>query len=162
MGNWLDHIVEILQVVSLVAATLGLLLAVVQLYIGRKEAQAGRDLEVILSLSESFRTRWEAGWGDALDRIEAGASGGASPDEQGEIELSYMLNWIDWLGNLLDCGHLAKGDAIMSAIGSPMRRMLEAGRPMIERDVALHGRNYWRGALHVAEQLDVRFSFAKA
>ena len=132
-----------------------LLLGLYQISRGRKEAQASRDLQVVLSLSSDFRTRCEAGWDKSVRRwqTQRGAEVPAGAVEQ----LRYMLNWVDWLGNLIHGGHLTNTDGILGAIGIPIAQMLEIGRPVVESDLRQHGPSYWRGFLTVADLLQVEF-----
>lgn len=143
----------ILEVFALVATLIGFAVAILQIYLGRREARASRDLEVTLSLSESFRTRWERSWRRVLRRLEAGEEGPSTEDED---EFLNMLNWVDWLGNLIDRGLLHQEGVVLDAIGPQVRRMLELGRPILRHDVERHGWSYWKGLFVVADRLKVR------
>lgn len=123
------------------------------MYLGRNEARRARDLEVTLTLSDSFRTKWENGWRHTLRQLEQDPRRTLSTEEQDE--LFNMLNWVDWLGNLMDCGHLSKNGAMLDSIGPQIRTMLEIGSDMIAADTRQHGREYWKGLLVVADQLGV-------
>jgi hypothetical protein len=151
-------VLRLVPIVEALALIVGVPIAALQLYIGRKHAQAARDLEVILSLSESFRTRWETGWWSCLRRLEESDWCSIGPSDQDELR--YMLNWVDWLGNLVEAKHLIKVDVVLNAIGPPMRRMLELGRPVVEKDISVNGPSYWHGLLVMADLLGVRFNGA--
>lgn len=148
----------VFEIAALGAAALGVPIAVYQLYVGRREAQAGRDLQVALTLSESFREKWDAQWGEALRRSESGAD----ISEAHELALEGMLNWVDWLGTLINHGHLADSGVVLDTLAYPINELLGRYRDRILQDVNDHGRDYWGGVLAVAartfpdfeEQLD--------
>lgn len=138
----------IFELAALGAAALGVPIAVYQLWVGRREAQAGRDLQVALSLSESFRDKWDAQWGAALRRAE---SVGTS-SEADEIALESMLNWVDWLGTLMKHGHLADCGVVLDTLSFPINELLGRYRERILSDVSEHDRDYWGGVLEVASR----------
>lgn len=134
----------LLELAALGAAALGVPFAAYQLHIGRREAQAGRDLQVALSLSESFREKWDSQWAQALRNPD--------PDESGAIALESMLNWVDWLGTLMKHGHLADSGVVLDTLAFPINELLERYRERIETDIAANGRDYWAGMLEVASK----------
>jgi len=136
----------IFELVALAAAALGLPIAVYQLYAGRREAQAGRDLQVALTLSASFREKWDSQWAVVLRRVGSGADS----NEEDEIILESMLNWVDWLGTLIKHGHLADSGVVLDTLAFPINELLERYRGRIASDVAKHGRDYWGGLFEVA------------
>jgi len=81
----LETVLRLVPIVEALALIVGVPIAALQLYIGRKHAQAARDLEVILSLSESFRTRWETGWWGCLRRLEESDWFSIGPSDQDEL-----------------------------------------------------------------------------
>ena len=134
----------ILEIVALVAGILGVPVAVYQLYVGRREAQAARNLDVALSLSESFRTKWDTQWAHALRAADS--------SESDQIALESMLNWVDWLGTLMKHGHLTDSVVVLDTLAFPINELLERYRERIRSDVAAKGREYWGGALEVASK----------
>jgi hypothetical protein len=137
---------NVLELAALGAAALGVPVAVYQLYVGRREAQAGRDLEVALSLSESFREKWDSQWGASMMRIRSGLE--LSDSET--LSLESMLNWIDWLGTLIRHGHLADSGTVLDTLAYPINDLLRHMSGRILADVEREGRDYWGGVLEVA------------
>ncbi len=155
LNGILNDIKPLLEAVALVATSVGFVLGLYQVYMGRAEAQTARDLEITLSLSESFRNKWETSWRRSLKELTARSAAGEI--DGSEEELANMLNWIDWLGNLIDNRHLKNVDVILGAIGPQMRAMMEVGRPVIEQETRDQGPEYWRGLLIVADRMGVSF-----
>ena len=110
------------------------------------------DLQVALELSASFRERWEAGWDASLDAVESG-NGEISADPG--RSLRHMLNWIDWVGTLLRTRSLHNERVIFDSLGPTFRRILGAGRTILESDVEVHGPGYWASLLPVARRLQI-------
>jgi hypothetical protein len=89
---------KILEILASIVTIAGLFLIVLQIRLDRKEASNSRHLDIVLSLSESFRSRWESGWRGSLGEIEKAQDN--IPPKQRE-QLCNMLNWIDWCGRIL-------------------------------------------------------------
>ena len=60
-------LVAALQLLALMGAAVGFPMAVLQLYLGRKEARSARDLQVALDLVDSFRVSWDVTTRDGPD-----------------------------------------------------------------------------------------------
>jgi hypothetical protein len=153
---------ELNQVVSIlanVAQALAVIVAVWSLSSSRKEAKASRDLDVALNLSESFRTRWESGWAECLEAVGADHRNGRPGDLPPEHvkQLRHMLNWVDWLGTMLKNHCLANEQVIFDSIQIPIRRIINAGQPLVEQDVQEFGFDYWASLFVVANRLNVEW-----
>lgn len=137
---------------------LGVPLALIGLWLSARSSAKSQDLQVILNFVESFREKWEGGWADLLDRVEA------IPDHaedrygnaQNRKEMTYVLNWIDWVGNLARSGFLRKEDVILQSINHALSRALKAGEPIIEEGCRTHGENYWAGLHFVKQRLKLQ------
>ena len=153
---------ELTQVVSIlanVAQAVAVIIAVWTLASNRKDAKASRDLEVALNLSESFRTRWEGGWAECLEAVGADhriGRPGELPPEHAK-QLRHMLNWVDWLGTMLKNRCLANEQVIFDSIQIPIRRIINAGQPVVEQDVQEYGLDYWSSLLVVANRLNIEW-----
>ncbi|MDX6404471.1 MAG: hypothetical protein QOH70_1926 [Blastocatellia bacterium] len=151
---------QVLEVIVLVVQIISFPVAAVSLYLTRKEAKAGRDLQIALNLSESFRSRWEGGWSDALYKVKE-AQKASRPNEvplEHRDHLFQMLNWIDWLGVLIKTKSLSKKEIIFDSIGPQFVEIIDIGRPLIESDIRKHGSKYWAGLLTVAQAQDVEWT----
>ena len=151
---------QYLQVVALIIQIISFPIAAWALYMTRKEAKASRDLQIALSLSESFRSRWEGGWSNALYEIRL-AQDAAKTNEVPEKDrdpLYQMLNWIDWLGVLIRTKSLTEREIIFRTIGTQFRQIINASRTFLEPEIQKEGPEYWSGLLIVAKALDVEWA----
>jgi len=132
-----------------------------QILLGRKENRRSRDLEISMTLSQSFREHWESTWEDALLELEEKTAGkpleyrGRREMSDNERELLRMLNWIDWVGTALRTKMLTNTDVLLKSIGPTIRSILALGRPIVEAEVKAHGCDYWGSLLHVGRRLDM-------
>lgn len=151
---------QILEVIVLVVQIISFPIAAASLYLARKEAKASRDLQIALNLSESFRSRWEGGWSDALYEVKEAqkTSGADEVPEKYRDRLFQMLNWIDWLGVLIRTKSLSEKEIIFGSIGPQFVEIIDISRPLIEPDIQAHGSKYWAGLLTVAQAQDVEWT----
>jgi hypothetical protein len=68
-----------------------------------------------------------------------------------------MLNWVDWLGTMLKNHCLANEQVIFDSIQIPIRRIINAGQPIVEQDVQEYGLDYWASLFVVANRLNVEW-----
>lgn len=61
---------ETLNIVANLAQALGLMVALLALFLSLNEKRDNQDLQIFIYLSESFRKSWESEWEDALLQIE--------------------------------------------------------------------------------------------
>ena len=147
-----------LETIGLIVQLVGVPLALIGLWLSSRSAARSQDLQVILSFVESFREKWEGSWADLLDRIEA------LPDERShtfgsdkdERELTYMLNWIDWIGNLAKSGFLRQEEVILTSISHALQRAITMGEPIIAKGIADFGDGYWAGIAFVKDRLQIK------
>lgn len=148
---------EVVSIVASLSEALAVIIAAVALVAGQREARASRDLEIFLNLSESFRARWEGGWSETLTAI------GADHDNPHvfevpaahRTELVNMLNWVDWLGTIIKTGGLSNDAVIFGSIGVAIRRIVNAGRPLVEQQSREFGPDYWASLFVVARRLGI-------
>lgn len=127
----------------------GLPLALLALAFGQRNVQRSNDLQATLQLWATFRTKWEGEWRDALFALEQ------SPDEEQEPGLTQlwgMLDWIDWLGILVQTRSIRKPHALLRLMGPELDRILAIAAPQIARHDKARGTDYWSG-LHTVERL---------
>ena len=149
---------EVLETMALVVQIVGFPVAAWSLYAARKEAKAARDLQIGLNLSESFRSRWEGGWSDALYEVKQAQESSQSQEipVKNRDSLFQMLNWIDWLGVLIRTKSLSEKEIIFGSIGPQFTEIIEISRPLFEPDLKKHGAKYWAGLLTVAAALNIK------
>lgn len=151
---------EFLELLALVIQIISFPIAAWALYMTRREAKASRDLQIALSLSESFRSRWEGGWSDALYELKQAQEATNTNDvpEKDRDPLYQMLNWIDWLGVLIRTKSLSEKEIIFGSIGPQFLQIINTSRPFIETEIQKKGPRYWSGLLIVAKALDVEWA----
>ena len=151
---------QLLEVIALVVQIISFPFAAWSIYLARKEAKASRDLQIALNLSESFRSRWEGGWSDALYRVEEAQKTSSTNKVPREYEdrLYQMLNWIDWLGVLIRTKSLSEKRIIFDSIGPQFIEIINFGRPLVESNIEERGPKFWAGLLTVAHEQSVKQS----
>ena len=149
---------QILELVALAVQIISFPVVAWSIYWARKEARAARDLQIALNLSESFRTRWEGGWSDALYEVKQALQESKSDEVPRRYKdpLFQMLNWIDWLGVLINRKSLSEKGIIFDSIGPQFVEIINISRPLLKPYFEKHGPNYWGGLVTVAEALNVQ------
>ncbi len=152
---------QLLEVVVLFVQIISFPFAAWSIYLARKEAKASRDLQIALNLSESFRSRWEGGWSDALHEINDAQKASSDPNEvpvKCRDRLFQMLNWIDWLGVLIRNKSLSKKELIFDSIGPQFIEIINISTPLVEPEIQTLGPKHWAGLLTVAHAQKVKWT----
>lgn len=149
----MEHLETTLQIAAHIVTIVGLPLAGLVLFLESRRAGKARDVETVVNVSETLRTRWEGGWSDELPAIEAARREGRPLTAEQEQALIFMLNWVHWLGAMFRSGLVARPDTILLAIGPVMGRMIAAGQTMVDRDESEHGQRYWAGVRDIEQRL---------
>lgn len=147
----ISHILLIkpyLEVLALTATFIGLPILIYQIRSSRITAAKARDMEIALDLVNSFRASWESGWRKTLLKLEENI--GVINDQSHLLkdetdELLNMLNWVDWLGNLVDKKFIYDDGLLKDFLQHPIKRILHVAEGKLERDNENLGSNYWRG-----------------
>lgn len=146
-----------LETLGLIVQLVGVPLALIGLWLSARSSARSQDLQVILNFVDSFREKWENGWADLLDRIEDQQEGEQIfGSDENRKELTYMLNWIDWVGNLSRSGFLKQEEVILTSINHALRRAIVAGEPIIDEGMKTHGPEYWAGLIFVKKRLGLQ------
>jgi hypothetical protein len=151
----MDDIKIYLGLAASMATAVGIVLAVLQLRSSQKQAQKSRDLEISLNLIETFRVRWEDRWRVVFRQIVLEFSENEKITDENLDDFLNMLNWADWLGNLIAQKHLRNKQLIFDAVGPQLKDMLRVGREKIVDDSEEHGIGYWRGLIIVGKLLNI-------
>ncbi|MFZ0063682.1 MAG: hypothetical protein WAL47_16740 [Pyrinomonadaceae bacterium] len=148
----------ILEVLALFVQIIGFPVAAISLFMARKEAKASRDLQIALTLSESFRSRWEGGWSDIMFELKEVLK----TSDSDEVPVKYrdhlykMMNWIDWLGILIKTKSLSEKKIIFDSIRPQLVDIIKVSRPLIRKDTQLNDEDYWAGLRTVAAGLNIK------
>ncbi len=154
-------ILSYLEMGAFAAQIFSLPVAAFTLVLNRIEGRAMRDLQIALTLSESFRKYWESGWEVSLARIcDTKKSGNDRKgknwlSDEDANELRHMLNWIDWLGTFVRTRAFSNPHLIIGSIEFRLRQIIDCGEEIIVEESWLNGLEYWRGVITVAELLRI-------
>ncbi|HMT07227.1 MAG TPA: hypothetical protein PKA82_04415 [Pyrinomonadaceae bacterium] len=160
----MDNLTEIrtlLEIGAFAAQVISLPVAAITLVANRIENKASRDLQVALTLSESFRRYWEDEWEAALERIEEHrklhltGKGVAKLPIDDEKHLRHMLNWVDWLGTFIHNKAFTNPKLILGSVEFRLRQILAAGESIIVEESWLNGLEYWNGVIAIAGVLKI-------
>jgi hypothetical protein len=131
--------------VSNIVQIVGFPLALIGVFLAYREGRKSRDLQAALTFADSFRSSWETSWSKALDEAEDLARRGEQPTEELREQLFTMLNWLDWVGWLIDSDVLARPQTVLASIGPQLKRAMGVVMPIMEDDEARHEVGYWHG-----------------
>ena len=136
---------------------LTLIVGVINSIYTNKQTIKSQHLQIILTISESFRNKWEENWKEILDGLEVDHISPRTKDipPQNIDNISYMLNWVDWMGAMKTSGALSELEILTSSIGIPIKRIINAGYPILKHDTEKHGVDYWKNLFTVAEHLKI-------
>ena len=148
-------IITSIELTASMATPMAIIVAVIQLRVNQKQFQSSRDLEISLNMIESFRVRWETSWRVAFREIKSVFSENEEIKGEHLDDLLNMLNWADWLGNLIAREQLRNHQIIFDAVGTQLEDMLRVGRKKITDDCKKRGIDYWQGLVTVGTLLKV-------
>ena len=86
--------------VTISIGVLTLIVGVINSIYTNKQTIKSQHLQIILTISESFRNKWEENWNDILDELDVDHISPRIKDipSNSKNNVSYMLNWVDWMG----------------------------------------------------------------
>jgi hypothetical protein len=147
---------QFLELFVLVVQIISFPLVAWSIFVARKEAKASRDLQIALTLSQSFRERWEGGWSDVMYEIRHELKpNNENVPRKYQDHLYKMINWIDWLGVLIQTKSLSEQEIIFRSIRPQLKEIIQYSRPLIREDIKREGRDHWGALLTVADALGV-------
>lgn len=120
-------------------------LALWGLYLNSRDAKNARTLEAAIAFSDAFRSRWESEWRQALKEAEACRAANQKIPAELDDRLLNLLNWLDWVGYLVQSKALAKPEPILHSIAPQILRAVRVLAPILERGEQQHGTEYWSG-----------------
>ena len=151
---------EILENLSLLAQIISFPIAAIAIYISVRSSKRDRDVNLLISLSETFRDRWENRWRATVQEFEE-LPVETKPNEKQINELLNILNWIDWLGWLIENKVINKHSIIINSIGPVLSRAINAGKPLINEGTELYGKSFWAGVFVIKELVDGNTNYSR-
>lgn len=146
---------ENLNLIANLAQAVGLIVALLALFLSLNEKRDSQDLQIFIYLSDSFRKNWESEWELTLERVANYKSSQFTAEDIKSIR--HMLNWIDWLGAIILRRKLNDEQIIFTSLGFTLVRIINVGRPIIENDILKFGLSYWIGLVSVAKKLKIQW-----
>ena len=140
--------------------SIAVFIALIGLVLGVINETKARNLQAILHISDNMRQRWETSW-RAILRNQAPRLN-LEDRHKGEVglQLTYMLNWLDWMGLIMRKKWIVK-DVLFGSLATPIQEILKVTAHQIQTDVDAKGVNYWGNVLWVAKQGEIRIDMAK-
>jgi hypothetical protein len=135
-----------LEIIANLATALGIPLGLLGVALGYIASRKSMDIQTVTALSVHFQNKWESSWRDVCRK---GIPIEKIGKKQEQDELFDALNWIDWLGVLVQTKSFANPNLILRSISSPLRQIIELGLDEINRE----GPKEWPGVFEVANWL---------
>ena len=142
--------------------SVGVLIAFLGLVLGFMQNRRARNLQAVLHISDDMRRRWESGWQSILRdqvpnmNLEARHSGKVGR------QLTYMMNWLDWMGLMVKKKWIDK-DLLFGSLSSVIKQILIAYAYKIQNDIddPEKGVDWWSNALFLAKQPEINVNIAE-
>ena len=144
----------LLEILALITQIISFPIAAYAIFISARSSKRDREVELVLSLSESFRSRWEQSWRTTLNEVEA-LKEDETINQELEERLKNILNWLDWMGWLIEEKILHREEIILNSIGYQLNRAIRIGQKFIDQDTERHGKDYWKGIRLLKRKLKV-------
>ena len=137
--------------------SVSVLIAFIGLLFGNVQAKRARNLQAVLTISADFRERWETEWQSILNEKVPGMD--LKARQEGEVgrQLTYMLNWLDWMGLMVRKRWIHK-DLLFGSLAPVMANILRESADRIECDMQEKGEKWWDNALYMARHLEIDLS----
>ena len=145
------------ETITIFIGVITLIIGVINLVITNRQRARAHHLQIILTISDTFRKEWESSWSNILDELKIDHLNPRKEElPNAHVKnIRFMLNWVDWLGAVKSSGVLKELNILTSSIGIPIRRMINAGYTIVEKDIKEYGADHWRNLFIVAKYLDV-------
>lgn len=156
MSDFLQAIESYTAPISFLVQIIGIPIALIGLFVSARSSAKSRNLTILISLIDKFQQKWEHSWDETLRAIELKKTAGDDLTDSEVKELRYMLNWIDWLGNMKTRKVLSEEGVILDSLAPALERIIMNGASIIQHDIKTHGSDYWSGLLVVAKNLNIR------
>jgi hypothetical protein len=135
-----------LETIANLATALGIPLGLLGVALGYIASRKSTDIQTVTALSVHFQHKWESSWRDVCRK---GVPIELISDKQEQDDLFDALNWIDWLGVLVQTKSFANPNLILRSISSSLRQVIALGLDELNRE----GSKEWSGVFEVAKWL---------
>ncbi len=131
---------------SNIATALGIPLGLLGIALGYFASRKATDIQAVTTLSIHFQSKWERSWralcqsGVPIEKIKS---------KEQRDDLVDALNWIDWLGILVQTKSFSNPALLLRSISTPLKQIIVLGASELNRD----GPTEWAGVFEVAKWL---------
>jgi hypothetical protein len=139
---------NMLETIANLATALGIPLGLFGVALGYIASRKSTDIQTVTALSVHFQNKWETSWreicrkGVLIDDIS---------NKRDQDDLRDALNWIDWLGVLVQTKSFANPNLILRSISSSLKQIILLGLEEVNRE----GPQEWPGVFEVARLLKI-------
>ncbi len=155
MANWGLNPDSMSAIGSLVSAG-AVIIALIGLVIAYRQNRRARNLQAFLEISTDMRRRWEGGWQVILR--EKVPLMDLTKRHSGEVgrELTYMLNWLDWMGLIVKMNLIDK-ELLFGSLYSVVKEIIRESSHKIQCDIENpdRGERWWANILYLAKQPEI-------
>lgn len=140
------NISELIDVISKAVTIITLPVAVFTIWYNGRMAQKAIDLQIVANFSKQFHENWTTKWrsiteaGVRLDEIEI---------EELKYDYFDMLNWIDWIGTLIEQKSFSDPKIMLKSISPILKKVII----LSSRTLNSEGKQEWSGVFSVARWL---------
>ena len=129
--------------------SIGLIVAMIAVFLGWLQNRRARNMDASLQRFFDFRDRWEAKWGDVLQRDVPNLD--LEERHTGEVgrELTYMLNWLNWMGVLIENKWFGR-DVVVATLGPVVKEIPKVSAHKLQPDIEEHEEGWWGGVEYMA------------
>ena len=137
-----------LDTIEKLVTIIGLPVAIWAIWASMRSTQKTSDVEIIAMLSIRFQEKWEQSWEKLFDYGQV-ISKNSFPDL---LRTLYdALNWIDWLGVLIEERAFSQPNLIIKSIRPVLKKIIWMGHVVLNEE----GPEEWSGVFHVAKWVDM-------
>ena len=137
-----------MQLIGIPVAAIGILLSA-------RSADRARNLQITLSIVESFSTRWEQGWRTVVrETIQTLREDPEATIEQEKMDKIFdVLNYVDWMGRMIKDGHFKRPKTVFLSIGPRIKPLIAVMRPVIDSHTRTQGKEIWGGLNYLDKRI---------
>ena len=140
MVDILDQIISWVQLIGIPVAAFGI-------FLNARSADRARNLQITLSIVDSFSDKWESGWRTVVrETVTTLKENSSASIEQNQLDKIFdILNYIDWVGRMIKDGHFKRPKTVFLSIGPRVKTLIEVMQPIIDEHTTKQGREIWGG-----------------
>ena len=148
--------------IGTVVAAAGFVAGLIGLVLTYKQNKRARNLDAFIAISIDMRRRWENEWASILREQVPRLNLKERHSGEVGLKLTYMLNWLDWMGLIVKMKLIDK-ELLFGSLYSVIKEILKASAHQLQSDIddPERGRCWWGNLLYIAEQPEIAIDIAK-